>query len=70
MTRWLVVELEGGLAESRYVGLFHALRLHVGVRSVCDLSAITQETLSTVLMQPEPEPIEAEPAQVEQLAFV
>jgi len=57
VTRFLVVELEGELDRSRYVGIWHALRLIPGVRAVCDLEAISAETLTAILLKPEPEPI-------------
>lgn len=69
-SRFLLVELDGGLAESRYVGLFHAIRLHVGVHAVTDLEAISQETLDFVLLKPEPVVFEPEAERVEQLALV
>lgn len=62
--RFLVVRLERGLHPSRVVGLFHAFRTYAGVVSVCDLSAITQETLDVLLMVPDPEVSDA-PVQLE-----
>jgi hypothetical protein len=49
VTTVLVVQLEDGLDASRLVGLFHALRLHPGVVSVCDLGSIQRETLDMLL---------------------
>ncbi len=49
----LLVKLEPNLPISRQNGLFHAIRLHPGVTSVTDLSAISQETLNKILLLPE-----------------
>lgn len=59
----LVVQLEPGLPAYRVVGLFHAICQHPGVDSVSALSAISQETLDLMLMQPafEPRPLRPEP---------
>lgn len=52
-----MVELEGGLDRSRCVGIWHAVRLIPGVHMVCDMEAVSAETLTTILLQPEPEPV-------------
>lgn len=57
MSRHILVELEGGLDQSRFVGIWHALRLIPGVHAVCDLEAISAETLTSILLKPEPEPV-------------
>ncbi len=54
MTRFLLVELEGGLDRSRRVGIECALKQIPGVRMVCDLEAISAETLGVILLAPEP----------------
>lgn len=50
--RFLVVQVEGGLHESRYVGLFHAFRQYPGVVSVTDLDAISRKTLDALMRKP------------------
>lgn len=69
MTRFLLVELDGGLDHSRHVGLWCALRTLPGVRSVADLSVVSPETLSTILLQPEPETPSVVAERVQQLTF-
>lgn len=67
MSRFLLVEIEDGLPAYRHVGLFHALRLHAGVRSVTDLEAISAETLESYLLGPTE--VVVVPERIEQLAF-
>ena len=57
MTRFVLVELEGELDRSRYVGIWCAVKQIPGVHAVCDLEAISAETLTAILLKPEPEPV-------------
>lgn len=67
MSRYLLLELEGGLDHSREVGIFCSAKQIVGVRSVSDLAFVTQETLDTILLKEPTEPLmvlEREPEQM------
>jgi hypothetical protein len=52
MSRFVLVEIEPGLDRSRHTGIWCAVRLIPGVRSLTDISAISAETLNAILWNP------------------
>jgi hypothetical protein len=56
MSRFLLVELEEDLTAHRttQIGVWNSLRLVSGVRSITDLSLVSQPTLDAILYRPEP----------------
>jgi hypothetical protein len=56
MSRFVLVEIEPGLDRSRHTGIWCAVRLIPGVRSLTDMGAISPETLTAMLFHPEPAP--------------
>ncbi len=70
MTRFLLVEIDAALDRSRRVGIWCAVKQIPGVAMLCDLEAVSRETLETILFKPEPTVPVVLPERAEQAALL